>query len=350
MYKNKISCIIFIIPHVTLGDNMIILSLIEKFVRQNPQKRCVFFINNKFESLYRSMPVFEGHKIRKTVLNPWEYSNKPYLGIGWRRIITAWVLFRVTLSVFPNFRSTLVLGPDWMTSPTQDLDLFDSLYTRLISRAFIPNLQIREELQRDRRLQQWDHRYFLQGELKSIGFKVSRQDGPLIKFSSQTSEVRNFLLSEGVSDSPFILCFLGAGNESRDWTTHNELFLRNLASENFHKIVFVGLANKAEIGSLLNFLELVSLAKLIITNDTGWAHCVIEMRRPLLCISSIKKQESDSYIKESREIAVIRPDNLLGECTELCTENFYHCISKISYSRVSEMLKKLLGPPRLEAS
>lgn len=262
----------------------------------------------------------------------------------------AWVLFRVTLSTYPNFKSTLVLGPDWMTSPLQELDLFDSPYTRLISRNFIPNSKTRGLLQHARRLQQLDHRHFLQGQLKSIGFEVSNRDGPLVRFPSQTSTVRNFLLDEGISDTPFILCFLGAGNMTRDWTTHNEYFLRKLASENFHKIIFVNLENKFKIGPLINFLELISMAKLVISNDTGWAHCAIEMQRPLMCISSIKEEMLDSYIKSSRKITVIRPDNLLGECKDLCTENFYHCISTISYLKVAETLRKLLGTLPNESS
>jgi ADP-heptose:LPS heptosyltransferase len=343
MDKNSLKRIIVVIPHNTLGDNMIVLSLIENLVSANPQVQFVFFVNKNFTPLYRSIPSLHHCKIKVTRLNPWKYSSHPISGNWWRRSITAWNFLRVALATFPDFKSTLALGPDWMTSSTQDLDLFDSYFTRILSRSFIPSFACRKELKNMRRIDGLDHRQFLREELLSVGLELTRRVVPLIQFSRRSLEVRGFLEKKCVIDSQFILCFKGAGSESRDWTGQNVDFLQKITDEINQKIVIVTAEDREALGSLVNILELISMASLVISNDTGWAHCAIEMHRPLLCISAIKNSDLDSYVKKSLRNVVIRPDAMLEDCEDICVRNYYHCISTISHQRVIQSLGQILA-------
>jgi ADP-heptose:LPS heptosyltransferase len=344
--KGSIRKVIAVVPHITLGDNIIVLSLMENLVKSNPQIRFVFYINNGFTSLYRSVQSLDGSKIKNTRLNPWKYSNYHFIGNLWRKLITAWILCRITLTTFPNFNETLVIGPDWMTSSDQELDLFNSFYVRCLSRAFIPSLEVRKELKNARRLNNWDHRQFIRWQLLSVGLILETRDTPLVAFARQSPVVSNFLVRKGAIDSAYMLCFLGAGNQNRDWTTQNEGFLQKVANDNYQKIVFVDWEDRETLGPLVNYLELISLANLVVSNDTGWAHCAIELQRPLLCISAIKRPELDSYVKESDQTVVIRPDEMLDECDKFCVRNYYHCVSTISYQEVAQSVRRLLTSRR----
>ena len=336
MFKNQITKVIFVVPHITLGDNVILYALTERLMERYPDLQFTFFINYKFMSLYRKSSSIEKRKIKRTFLNPWKFNRNSKFGELWRKIILGGILIQVVLETFPRFTKTLVLGPDWMTSPYDGLDLFDSPYTRLISNRYVPSLQIRKSLRLSRIQLNMDHRQNILNQLQAIGFQASESNNPLFSFKTPSPSATSFLKESRTAPSEFILCFLGAGDLSRDWTTVNEDFLRKLASDNFCEIVFVNDAVKTRIGPLVNLFEMISLARLVISNDTGWAHCAIEMKKPLICISAIGDEKSDSYIRTSHNVDAIRPEKLLGNCSKKCTENYYHCVSTIS-------TKKLVG-------
>lgn len=336
MSKNQITKVILVVPHITLGDNVILYALTERLIERYPELQFTFLINYKFISLYRESSSIKKRKIKKTFLNPWKFNRNSKFGESWRRIVLGGILIQVVLETFPRFTRTLVLGPDWMTSPYDELDLFDSPYTRLISNHYVPSVQIRKSLRLSRSHLNMDHRQNILNQLQAIGFQASECNKPLFRFPIPSSPTTYFLEELRTAPYEFILCFLGAGNLSRDWTTVNENFLRKLANDNHCEIVFVNDAVKTKIGPLVNLFELISLARVVISNDTGWAHCAIEMKKPLICISTMRDEKFDSYIRTSHNVDVIRPEKSLGNCREKCGENYYHCVSTIS-------TKKLVG-------
>lgn len=342
MFKNRITKVIFVIPHITLGDNVILYALTERLVERYPELQFTFLIHYKFISLYRETRSIGKRKVIRTFLNPWKFNRNSKLGESWRRIVLGGILIRVVLETFPRFTRTLVLGPDWMTSPYDELDLFDSPYTRLISSNYVPSIQIRNSLRLSRSHLNMGHRQNILNQLQAIGFQVFECNEPLFRFPTPSSSTTYFLEELRTAPNEFILCFLGAGNLSRDWTTVNEDFLRKLANDNYCEIVFVNDAIRTKLGSLVNLFELISLARVVISNDTGWAHCAIEMKKPLICISTIGDERLDSYIRTSHDVDVIRPEKLLGNCSKKCTENYYHCVSTISIRKLAGVFQAAL--------
>ena len=165
MSKNHITKVILVVPHITLGDNVILYALTERLIERYPELQFTFLINYKFISLYRESSSIKKRKIKKTFLNPWKFNRNSKFGESWRRIVLGGILIQVVLETFPRFTRTLVLGPDWMTSPYDELDLFDSPYSRLISNHYVPSVQIRKSLRLSRSHLNMDHRQNILNQL-----------------------------------------------------------------------------------------------------------------------------------------------------------------------------------------
>jgi hypothetical protein len=184
------------------------------------------------------------------------------------------------------------------------------------------------------------HRDALEGYFQLLGYKLHSKE-PLINFKVQSKNVGDFLAKNLLKPHEFVLCFVDAGCNSRNWISSNISELRASLEELNLSVLFVDKDSEVMKFSFTEILEVVSLSKFALSNDTGWAHCVIEMKKPLLCFSSTVNEGLDLYIRETEFCRVVRPDALLEDCTTKCQKPYFHCISTISITQVRDSLKYL---------
>jgi ADP-heptose:LPS heptosyltransferase len=228
-----------------------------------------------------------------------------------------------------------------MNSNDSNLDLFDSRVTQCFTTRNIPNSREREHLKTERKNKNLSHREVLGGYFAMIGIEFD-QDKPIMSFHRRTSRVQTILLENDLVPNQFVLCFVDAGDASRNWISNHIEEIKLIFSHIGIKVLFIEKHSEISMGSLTDILELISISKFALTNDTGWAHCVIEMKKPLLVVSSTLNDNSDMYIRQTEVCKVLRPSRLLENCKTKCSEGEYHCISTVQLGELIEKIDSLL--------
>ena len=337
MFESSKGTIVIYVPHTTLGDNIILFEILAKLFRGYSSYRFILFINHSFVELYLGQFEDSDLELKRLYFNPWRFSGIGILGESWRKLNLISAYFRIFLAIFPRFKNVTLLGPDWMIAPESGLNLVNPHFRKLIPSVTNKDIKVLKETRSSGDSLGLDHRNHILNQLAAIGLPVEAKGEIQFKSGVGPEKVDEFIKNHRISLDNFIICFLGAGDESRDWTTaHKEELTKMSLRET--QLVFIGSRERKELISLKNMLQLVSYSRLVVSNDTGWAHCAIAMGVPLVCISTIQNEKDDPYIKESSKVTVIRPKRLMPGCSIKCSKHYYHCISAVSLLSVIDVI------------
>jgi hypothetical protein len=335
---SKLSQLVLIVPHVTLGDSTIIFDSLRQILLQKNSFKVSLIVNERIASTYSNLPL-SNHNVIVTRMNFWKYSNGRILPKVWRLCCYICLLpsiLRINgLSLGSN---VLFLGPDWITNSSNSTDLFSSIFTRMLSRKFIPISSKRSTLLELRRKETITHRDFIYAELSLIGVLKESLDRHIsCPQKTPSMVVINFLRQRGVFGQEFLLCFLGAGDPARDWTSQNVETILGIAKSANLKTLFIGETEVQLFKDFSSIFEIISLSKVCLTNDTGWAHLVIAMTKPLVAISPIPNPLQDLYLQSSKLVKVVRP-KLSSESDVNLQPSVSHCISQIRNQDIAKAI------------
>lgn len=330
----KVGVIVFVCPHKTLGDTVILADIISKITNDFPQLEFMLFADNSLKVIWEKINP-KNTKVRWTRIQVWPLVRNVGLSTLFRRIQILRLASLVFAHNFINLGRIIVIGPDWFPILGSNNDLFSSLLTRLFSKKFCPRIEERRKFQKMSLAKNTNHRESIAYQLSMIGLCSKN-----VIHQSRTIQSRNLSSKNTILD---ILLIGGAGRANRDWVGKNGAQLKTwLNLKGLKKVDFLFMGVDSQF-TLTQTLQIIQDAKVIITNDTGWAHVAISKNIPLICLSSTFHSCDDHYIPRLPGVTVIRPKKRVLPCTEKCEASSLHCMQQITIEHVGKTALKLLS-------
>jgi hypothetical protein len=342
---SELKQLVIIVPHATLGDTTIVLDCLRQILLKQNLFKVVLILNKNIASNFSSI-IFPDHIIIQTQINFWKYSIGKHISKIWRVFCYLQLLLPILrIKGFSLRSNVLFLGPDWITNSRNSTDLFSSIFTRVFSRKFIPSASERSYLMHTRRQENYSHRDFISEELRLISvLEMPLKKQVICQQINPSEAVVSFLKKRDIFGEEFLLCFLGAGAEARDWTGKKRKELLEIANSANLKALFVGVTEVHQLSDFCDIFAIIGMSKICVSNDTGWAHLVIAMAKPLVAVSPVPNPLHDFYLQSSELVKVVRPAVLAQHDVNSQLDEA-QCISQIRKQDVADAVLGFVTRP-----
>ncbi len=281
-------------------------------------------------------------------------------------------ILNVYFKLFLKFRREidLLIGPDWLLTKDSDQFVKNILYKKANIRGGYA----------DRYLKIYSEKYIANTHqvprmlsiLEMLGLSTSNFE-PQCWLLPESSHFSKMKKSKLVSSKKQIVISLGAGHSRRNWPA--EAFQKVISDVHTtlpdieflvigpHSLVspdlcdvFAGLARTQELigrTDLHSAAELISNSKLVIVNDSGFAHLAASLKVPTLVISAHPLDADPWHIHSpnryhpwGNEYIELQPLHLLSPCAGSCQSPEPHCIKTIAPEEVVTATLSILEKTR----